>query len=308
VDALAAVLQSLRLKSAVMSLAQLSGRWGVSTRGVPHAMIFHGVIAGSCVIRRNGDAEAEPLEAGHVAFLSRGEAHAIASDEGADPVPITQLSPRMEGAVPVFRHGSPGDETRIVCGSCVLDHPAAASVVELLPRMLVSRPAQETRRRWTLATLALLEDEITSHGSNARIVSLTDAVFVHLVAECAARESAPRNGLLAAVRDEQIGRALALVHSDPAKDWGAVELAARVGMSRTRFFERFAELVGEPPAKYVARWRVLAAVDLLRNRTLSTQLVAERVGYSSEDALGRAFKRHMGMSVGEWRRAREALS
>ena len=177
--------------------------------------------------------------------------------------------------------------------------------MELLPRVLVSRPDSEARRHWLAATIALLDDEIQQHGSTPQSVNLTDSVFLHLVAETATRGSRS-GGLLAGARDEHIGRALALIHAEPSREWTAVDLAERVGMSRTRFFERFSELMGEPPAKYVARWRVLAAADLLRDRALSLQIVAERVGYSSEDSLGRAFKRHMGMSVGEWRRTRAA--
>ena len=205
-----------------------------------------------------------------------------------------------------IRAGSRGEQTNVVCGKCTLDHPAAASVIELLPPVLVSRPAQDTRRRWLSATLALLEEEIRVRGSTPQSVSLTDSIFLHLVGESAERAHQPGSGLLAAARDEQIGRALVLVHAEPSRDWSVVDLAARVGMSRTRFFERFTELMGEPPAKYVGRWRVLAAADLLRNRALSLQIVAERVGYANEDSLGRAFKRHMGMSVGEWRRTRAA--
>jgi transcriptional regulator GlxA family with amidase domain len=123
-----------------------------------------------------------------------------------------------------------------------------------------------------------------------------------VLSEVAAAANAPASGLLAAARDEQIGRALALVHADPSQDWSAAELASKVGMSRTRFFDRFSELVGEPPARYVARWRVHAAADLLRHGSLSMMEVAEKVGYSSEDALARAFKRHVGVGPGEYRR------
>jgi AraC-like DNA-binding protein len=307
-EGLDAVFRSLRLRSAVLSLAHLSGAWAISTPGTQVGeMIFHGVTRGRGVFRRSGDDTAVALEAGDVAFVPQGHAHSLASTDGVEVVPIAQIQATMLGSVAVFRHGSPGEETRIVCGKCTLDHPAAASVIELLPPALVSRPEQATQRRWLAATVDLLADEVETHGSTPQSASLTEAVFLHLVGASALRAD-QRGGLLAAARDEQIGRALAMIHGEPSNDWSAVDLAARVGMSRTRFFERFTELVGEPPAKYVARWRVLAAADLLRDRALSTQIVAERVGYSSEDALGRAFKRHMGMSLGEWRRVRAIAS
>jgi AraC-like DNA-binding protein len=267
-------------------------------------LIFHGVTRGRCVLRRDGDPEVHVLEAGEAAFLARGHAHGLASAGSATMVPMHEVDTTWVGSVAVFRGGTPGDETRVVCGKCTLDHPAAASVIELLPAVLASRPEHDSRPRWQAATLALLDDEIQAHGSTPQSTSLTDSVFLYLVGESALRGESI--GVLAAAHDDQIGRALAMIHAEPSRDWNVVDLAAHVGVSRTRFFERFTELVGEPPAKYVARWRVLAAADLLRDRLLSTQIVAERVGYSSEDALGRAFKRHMGMSVGEWRRLRAA--
>jgi AraC-like DNA-binding protein len=304
-EALAAVFRSLRLRSAVLSVAEMTGTWGVSSPGLVGTMIFHGVTRGRCVLRRDGDSHSHALEAGEVVFLPRGHAHGLTSAAGVAMIALDEVATTMLGPVAVLRGGSAGDETHVVCGKCTVDHPAAASVIELLPPVLVSRPEQETRRRWLSATIALLEEEVRARGSTPQSVSLTDSVFLHLVGECAARGDQP-GGLIAAARDEQIGRALVLIHGAPSRDWSVVDLAGRVGMSRTRFFERFTELMGEPPAKYVGRWRVLAAADLLRDRALSLQIVAERVGYSSEDSLGRAFKRHMGMSVGEWRRTRAA--
>jgi AraC-like DNA-binding protein len=302
-EPLAAVFRSLRLSSAVLSLAHMTGTWGISTTGIA-AMVFHGVTRGRCVFRRDGDAQSYALEAGEAVFVPRGHAHGLASAAEVAMVPLGEVPTTMLGSVAVLRSGSPGEPTHVICGKCTLDHPAAASVIELLPPVLVSRPVQETRRRGLSATLALLEGQTRAGGSTPQTVSLTDSIFLHLVGESAEHQAS--GGLVAAARDEQIGRALALVHAEPSREWTAVDLAARVGMSRTRFFERFTELMGEPPAKYVGRWRVLAAADLLRNRTLSLQIVAERVGYASEDSLGRAFKRHMGMSVGEWRRTRAA--
>jgi AraC-like DNA-binding protein len=306
VDALSSVLRSLRLKSTVMSLAVVTGRWGIASPGFERTMIFHGIVAGRCLIKRGG-ADPVPIEAGEIAFLAHGDAHALLSDRTTEVIPLAQAPVKMAGSVPIIRHGSPGDETRIVCGKCTLDHPASSSVLDLLPAILASRPSDPKRRQWASATLALLEQEVVERGPSARVTSLTDSLFVHLVAETAAAP-VPRKGLLAAARDPQIGKALALVHKDPSTPWSASTLAAKVGMGRTRFFDRFTELVGEPPAKYVARWRVLSAADLLRDGSLSTQEIAEKVGYSSEDALARAFKRHMGQRLGQYRRGSASVN
>jgi AraC-like DNA-binding protein len=308
VDALSLILRSLRLHSAVASLVHATGRWAISSPELHRTLVFHGVVAGRCQIQQEASPEPLALEAGDIVFLAHGGAHRIASDSRAPVVPFHELPVRMAGSVPIATYGSAGAETRIVCGKCTLDHPAARSVLDLLPSMLAPPPLDETRRQWVSATLALLEQEVLEQGPAARVTSLTDSLFVHLVAGVAHGMSFPRAGLLAATRDPQIGRALALVHGDPSAGWSAATLAAKVSMSRTRFFDRFTELVGEPPAKYIARWRVLSAADLLRDTSLSTQQIAERVGYSTEDALARAFKRHMGQRLGQYRRGGAALN
>ena len=302
-DHLLGVLRSLRLRSAVLWGAHLTGRWGVHTDGLTgEVMMFHGVVEGRAFVRRDADGRAVTLEAGDVIVLPRADAHAVTSEAGGHTVPITQLPRRPQGKLSTLDYGTRGDVTRILCGTFELDHPAQQSVVSLLPGALVGSAGSPAARTWAQATLGLMREELEREGPTARTTSLADALLAHVLGEVAKREDAPSSGLLAAARDEQIGRALALVHADPSRDWSAADLAAKVGMSRTRFFDRFTELVGEPPARYIARWRVHAAADLLRRGTLSMLEVAEKVGYSSEDALARAFKRHVGVAPGEYRR------
>ena len=300
---LSGVLRSLRLSSAVLWRAHLTGRWGVHTRGLTSgAMLFHGVVAGRAFVTRDADGRAHELGPGDVVVLPRADPHAMTSEAGGHAVPISQLSRNTTGKLPMLEYGTRGDLTQILCGTFQLDHPARPSIVDLLPGAMVATPRAAPVRTWTQATLALLEGEIEREGPSGRTTSLADALFAHVLSEAAGATDAPASGLLAAARDEQIGRALALVHGDPSQDWSAARLATQIGMSRTRFFDRFSELVGEPPARYVVRWRVHAAADLLRRGSLSMTEVAEKVGYSSEDALARAFKRHVGVGPGEYRR------
>ncbi len=303
-DPLASVLRSLRLHSAMLWRAHLTGRWGVQTNGLPGgAMVFHGIIAGRAFLKRTEDGRSFELEPGDVAIVTLADAHTMTSELDGHALPILSL-PVKEGRLPILEHGTRGELTRILCGSFLLDHPARSSVLDLLPRVLRASPGAASKRTWALATLQLLEEEVERDGETARTTSLADSLLTHILSEAAALEDSPPSGLLAAAKDEQIGRALALVHADPAEDWTAEKLAVKVGMSRTRFFDRFSELVGEPPARYIARWRVHAAADLLRRGALTMSMteIAEKVGYSSEDALSRAFKRHIGIAPGEYRR------
>jgi len=302
-EALSTILRSLRLRSAVLSRAHLRGRWCVHTTGATR-MLFHGVVQGRCSLVRDTDPHVFELQAGDIIVLALGDAHRIAAEPGLPPVPISTL-PARPGPVPLLEYGTVGQCTRIVCGTFELDHPASASVKALLPAVMCAHPADAASRAWAAATLALLEQELERSEPSPTITSLADSLFVHALSRAAQQPAPGASNLLAAVRDEQIGRALSLVHDHPGHAWSASGLAQAVGMSRTRFFDRFTELVGEPPARYVARWRVHAAADLMRRKTLSTAEIAEKVGYSSEDALAKVFKKYVGKSPREYRRERE---
>ncbi len=297
---LATVLRSVRLQSAVISRARLTGRWGVRSSGIPRAMVFHAVLTGRCFARREVDAGIpNELEPGDLVLFTRGDAHRVMHEAGSAVVQITQLPVRRTARVPEVVGGSDeGETTRLLCGTFVLDHPASGYLIDLLPPVIVARPDSEARRRWAQATLALVDEEIDREQGDGSATVLADSLFVHVLSCCAE----DGGGLLAAARDEQMARAIALIHRNPGGVPSVPEIAASVGMSRTRFFERFTTLVGEPPARYVARFRVFAAADLLRRRTLSTAQVAEKVGYGSEDALAKVFKRYFGVAPGEYRR------
>jgi len=265
-------------------------------------MVFHGIAAGECYARRDADGETRHLGTGDVLVLTRGDAHTITSEPGGEGTPINHLPRKTEHGLALVHSGTAGAETRIVCGTFDLDHPAQSTVVGLLPPLITGKPQGDARRRWSMATVSLLEEELRAGSPSAHATSLADSLFVAALADTAATATGP-SSLLAAARDERIGRALCFVHADPARDWSAATLGASVGMSRTRFFQRFTELVGEPPARYIARWRALIAADLLKKRTMSTTAVAEQVGYSDEDALAKVFKRYMGMTPAEYRRS-----
>ncbi len=301
-DGLNSLLRSLRLKSAFLSRAELRGRWGVLGGPIPGRMIFHGVAHGECYVRRLADDQTRHLHAGDVVVLTRGDRHCVSSEPGGEGTPIGQLPSREERDGRVLFSGKVGDETRIVCGTFVLDHPAHGSLVELLPPMLIGKPQAEVRRRWSAATVALIEEELRGKGVTADTTALADSLFVSAMTSAATEAVGGPSSLLAAARDERIGLALAKIHGAPARAWSAAELASEVAMSRTRFFDRFTELVGEPPARYSARWRALVAADLLRKRTMSTLEIAEQVGYADEDALAKVFKRYMGVTPAEYRR------
>jgi AraC-like DNA-binding protein len=314
-DSLGRILRSLRLRSTMLSRADLTNPWGVSTKGLVAnkgdngAAMFHAVVAGRAELTRGNDVL--HLEEGDVALLSRGDAHQIASDVTVACRPINEMD-RIDGGVPLLVGGGGGARTRILCGAFVLDHAAGSSFLSLLPPVIhftgngrTPANSPNTQAAWVAQTLALIDMELDGHarGADAMVTRLCDVLFLLLLRGASTRES---HGWLASLHDKHIGKALALIHEDPRTRWDAAVLAERVGMSRSRFFARFTELVGEPPAQYLSRWRATVAADLLRRRDMSVHELAELAGYSNEEAFARMFRKHMGLSPSEYRRTLKA--
>ncbi len=303
-DALSEILKTVRLQTGLLSRGSFTLPWGVLTRGAPRP-VFHAVVRGNCLATRSGDAPV-CLAAGDVVVLPHGDAHIMSSDEDVTPAHVSELTvQRSSFGVPVLSHGGTrGDGAVIICGTFHLEHEAANALVDLMPPLIALKPKDEARRKWVTSTLDMLDTELAqnSPGAESMIARLTDLLVAQVIRDYALTSDVPAKGLLAAAHDEHVGRALVLIHNQPGDPWSAERLATTVGMSRTRFFERFSALVGESPAKYLARWRASAAADLLRKKDLGTAELAGQLGYSSETAFVRVFRRYQGISPAEFRR------
>ena len=301
-EALTTILRSIRLDSTLLSRAHLAPPFAIESAGMPSA-IFHAVVDGECWIHLSGS-EGHHLEAGDVAIVGADKRHVIAAPADRPPVPLAKLGHvNTASGVPLIELGESRSPTRILCGTIEFEHPAAAGFVELLPGLLPLRAEPGPGAEWLRTTLVMLERELDSAepGATAITTRLVDAVVAMAIRD--ASVDGVGAGWLAAARDPHIGRAIALIHKRPERDWTTGELAAEVGLSRTRLFELFGKLVGDTPARYLARWRAQCAADLMRQPALSLVEIAERVGYSSEDALTRAFKRVMGTTAASFRRS-----
>jgi AraC-like DNA-binding protein len=300
-EALETVLRSVRIGSSLLSRARYGEPWSVVTKGAPFP-ILHAVVEGQCLLLRDG-ADSIELNAGDVVILPGGPPHVMASREALEPVPVPQLFASCSGTVRHIEHGGSGARCGILCGTFHLDHEAGGWLLSMLPPVIHLRPADDVMNAFIDGTLRLLDAEVArdSNGSSAVVERLTDLLVLQALRSEAVAEE-PMQGWLAAVRDERIGKALALIHASPGADWSATKLAARCGMSRSRFFERFSSLVGEPPKRYLSRWRANAAADLIRCEDLSNAAAAEAVGYGSEQAFTAAFRRHLGVSPAAYRR------
>jgi AraC-like DNA-binding protein len=207
----------------------------------------------------------------------------------------------------ILQYGGGGAPTSIVCGTVRFGHPAARTLVALLPRTIVidgaGSPPPEAD--WMQSTLRLIaaEGQALRPGGEAVITRLSDILVIQAIRSWIARDPAGQTGWLGALQDPRIGRAMSLVHRDPAQAWSVASLARETAMSRSAFAARFTQLVGEPVMRYVTRWRMQVALDRLREDDVSVAELATRLGYESEAAFSRAFKRNVGISPGAARRA-----
>ena len=307
-DPLSDILGSLRFESSILCRAKLGAPWALYTRGASSA-VFHAVLEGACWVRHPPDGAPRRLDRGDLVLVSNGDAHVMCDDPATPPVPIASLiGTEPDGAVTCIRHGGDGTPCSILCGTFRLEHGAADALLSLLPPLVIVSRGDTSTVEWFDTTIALISRELVSGQSGvATIVSrLTDVLVVQVLR--AAATSLPREaaGWLAAVQNEQIGRALALVHKRPAEKWSAESLAAAVAMSRSVFFDKFTKLVGESPLQYLTRWRMYTAADLLTHGDLSNAELADRVGYGSEDAFAKVFKKHLGVTPSEYKRRARA--
>jgi AraC-like DNA-binding protein len=302
-DALSGTLSMLEVHGSVFCRAQLARPWGIHTKG-SQAAIFHVIVRGAGWIEVEGEPEPQPFRAGDLLVLPHGHPHTLSDPPGTPSAHIRTLphAPGVDG-LPCVIHGGGGADTSILCGSFHLGAEARAALLPFLPPLILASASAGSTAAWLDATLRLLADEVAGDRPGAAIVveRLADVLFIQTLRAWVAQQGDQGGSWLAALADPQLARALAALHHEPGLAWTAARLAQAAGMSRSAFYQRFEAVVGEAPAAYVTRWRMLVARRGLR-RGDSIFEVAERVGYASEAAFSRAFKRAVGSSPSVWRR------
>ncbi len=303
-DPLGEALHLLHMDGAFYCRSELRAPWGMTLPPLPGYLWFHVVTAGGLLLETAGDA-VRSLAPGEVALVPRGEGHVLRSEPGVAAPGILdieriQVSERYE----VLRHGGDGAPTTLLCGAVRFGHPAAAGLVAVLPEIL---HLDAERLQGTLAVLAA-EAREPRPGGEAVITRLADVLVIQALRAWLETDPGARTGWLGALRDEQIGRAIGLIHRDPARDWTVASLAHELAMSRSAFAARFTALAGEPVMAYVTRWRMQVALAALRDEGATVAQLADRLGYRSEAAFARAFKRETGMPPGAVRRLPDALA
>jgi AraC-like DNA-binding protein len=303
------ILRGTRLRGSVYFRPELGAPWGVSI--ADHGTIFHIIAAGRCWLRAKSLAKPVALESGDFVVATRGEPHTL-HDQPASPVInfFDLVKRHASGANGGFRAGGEGPTTKFVCGGMQFENGANNPLLAVLPPFLHVRGSKSGGLKWLRLTVEHILAELDSDavGASEVVTRLADILFIQAVrAHFHENADTAQSGWLAAARDKQIGRALALLHARPDEPWTIDLLARQLATSRTAFADRFSELVGEPPLRYLTRLRINAATRRLRSSDDKLSAIAADAGYESVSAFNRAFKRQVGMTPGEYRDSKEYL-
>lgn len=304
-DPLNSTLHAMRMQGALYCRAELAAPWGIEIPRFSGMLGFVVITAGRCRFEMEGTT-ARWLEPGSLTLISRGTPHTLrdAPNSPVAPLDALQVTPITE-QYEVLRHGGEGEQTRATYGVVRFDSQIAQRFLAHLPEVLVYSGWDKDTDGWMESTLRYVSRKAASYqpGGETVITRLADILIIQTIR--AWLETAPeaRIGWLAAVRDPRVGRALAAIHSQPEKPWTVATLAREAALSRSAFSERFAQMVGQGAMAYLTDWRMSCAAALLEETDLLVSDIAPRIGYNSEPAFGRAFKRAYGVAPGQRRRA-----
>jgi AraC-like DNA-binding protein len=329
-DTLSDVLRTVRLRGAVFYYVDGCSPWAAeapSAReiiptimpGAEHLIEFHGVIKGSCWAGIVGETPTH-LDEGDVVLFPQGDSHIMSSAPGVRPPPADRevyFAPRpprlphalsLSGAEVTTARlpGGGSDRATIACGFLGLDARPFNPLLAALPRVLHISGAALGADSWVASFLraAVVESNQRRPGGEAVLERMSEMLFVEVLRRYVDTLPTEQTGWLAGMRDPAIGRVLALLHEKPASPWTLERLADDAAMSRSTLHERFVHFIGQPPMQYLAQWRMQVAAGLLRDTKAKLIEVALGVGYESEAAFSRAFKRVVGVAPGAWRLGR----
>lgn len=315
-DVFSQILKALRLETGIFLEAEFTAPWCIDSApgkddvrhilpSAEHVAIYHLLVEGGCRARLPDDGAALELGAGDLIMFPHGDGHLLGSDVHRAPVPAESLvEPSPEGGLARIVHGGGGARTRFVCGYLACDSRLCRPMIGALPRMLRVPIGNRTAASWIVKTLehAAAESRAPRAGTDAVLAKLSELLFVEAIRCYMETIPEQERSWLAGLRDPHVSRALGLMHADPARAWTVDDLGREAGLSRSALAERFALLIGEPPMQYLTGWRLALAARALKEGNEPIIRIAEQVGYESEAAFNRAFKREFGMPPATWRR------
>jgi AraC-like DNA-binding protein len=320
-DAFSEILGGVALKGALFFRAEFSAPWGFSSPpsrslapvlapGAPHLVIYHLVIEGSGFVRLE-DGSKLRLEAGDVIVLPHGDAHGMSSAEGVREKETQAMVAKLQARdLTAMQAGGGGKVTRFVCGYMACDPLLCRPILNSLPSAFKINLRTDRSGQWLEnSILHLVEEAASGHaGSEAMLAKLSEALFVDTLRRYIAALPEQETGWLAGARDPVVGKSLTLLHCKAQHPWTIAELAKEVGLSRSALVQRFTRYLSEPPMAYLMRWRLQLAARALGSTSRGVAEIAFDVGYESEAAFNRAFKREFGLPPARYRREQRAVN
>ncbi len=317
-DALSDVLKTVRLTGATFFdvvarapwVAESPPRELILPKILPdagHLIAYHVVTEGSCFANILGE-EPIALEAGEVIVFTKGDPHVLSSDPGMRAEPGTARRARRLSAANCRSSSTTAASgpvsAKFVCGYLACDARPFNPLLDNLPPVIKAGDPQGSDKGWLgqFIRLAMMESADKRAGGESVLAKLSELMFIEVIRRHLEALPPERAGWLAGLRDPFVGKTLSLMHARPAHNWTIEELAKEVGLSRSVLAERFADVVGMPPMTYLANWRMQIATGLLSGGSSNIAAVAAEIGYGSEAAFSRAFKKMMGVPPSVWRR------
>ncbi|MBJ6765075.1 AraC family transcriptional regulator [Myxococcaceae bacterium JPH2] len=301
-DVLADALRSLQLKTEVYGRLELSAPWGISL-DLEHPGFFHAVSRGGCWLEVDG--QRIPLAAGDWVFILGKGPHALRDSPKTSTRPLPELYAEVGAECGgVLRHGGSGPQTTLISFSFGLGGTWLSRLLSGLPRVLHMKGDGSHSTRWVESLVQLVASEMEAGRPGHELVStrLADVLFVQALRGHVESFPGEKGGWLRALEDAQLGKVLKQLHERPQHPWTVDTMARAASMSRSTFAARFQKVLGESPLSYLTGWRMHTATQLMAGDA-SMADIAEAVGYETDSAFGKAFKRHIGQSPGEFRRS-----
>jgi AraC-like DNA-binding protein len=314
-DAFSEILSGVKLSGAVFFTAEFSAPWGFSTpaskliaaRVAPHAahlVLYHLLIEGSSWVEME-DGQTVALAPGDVVIFPHGDPHHMSSGRDAKrPFPNYGISAKIQSRdLSPLRAGGGGTVSRFVCGYMTCEPHLSRPILNGLPPVFKVNIRTDSAGHWLESSiLHLVEESVSGHvGSEAMLTKLSEALFVDTLRRFVDGLPDQQRGWLAGARDPIVGKSLALLHGRVAHPWTIAHLADEVGISRSALVERFSRYLAEPPMTYLTRWRLQLAAESLKKTSRGVAEIATDIGYESEAAFSRAFKREFGQPPGRYR-------
>ena len=317
-DVLSEVLRAVKLEGALFFNGEFSAPWCLSSAlspdvasclapGAGHLILFHYLTEGRANVRLP-DGPREELCAGDIVIFPHADPHLIGNGLPEKPVDsFKAFAKNLTEGLKVARFGGGGETTRFVCGYLACDPRLSEVFLAGLPPMITVHAPNEPSGQWLEHAIrfSVGEGGGADAGGGLVVAKLSEVLFVETLRRYILGLPPGETGWLAGARDPQIGQALALLHKEPAHPWTIVDLARRVGLSRTRLAERFRHFLGESPMAYLAQWRLKLGAEMLQADDCSVAEIAGAVGYGSEAAFNRAFKREFDCPPAQFRRSRK---